>query len=548
MARIYRQTFTAKGANGERITHTAKRWYIDYVGGDGKRKRVAGFTDRRATEQKAATLERGAERRRSGLRDQCADQVARPIPDHLADYATHLEANGASKRHQSEALQRLRALVQTCQFSLLTEIESTPVERYLSGLKERGRGPRTYNIHLATIRAFVRWCVKATPQRLPDDPLDTVTKMNEAEDVRRERRSLTLDEYRQLLRVAELRPLAEYGRESVKLPAPERQGRRTWTKQRLDAGNIDAAADRGREYLALKPARLAEAERKGRERRLVYAAFVNTGLRRGELQALTWGALALDAETPTFTVHAGAAKRSKTRKPVTLPLAPDLADELRAWRRERGKPQPDKRVFGSVPRRLIDRVKRDLAAAGIPYVDEAGRYLDVHALRHTTATMMAMSKVDRRTCQRFMRHSKGELTDKVYTDLRLVGLHDALDGLPGLGSGGPKQTQQRATGTLDAYPERPTPKPTRRPATAKPARPLSLLLSQKSCGKVRMPTNDDAKAANGRARCQAGDTTKRPDEHGLFPASEAGNADENETAGDRTRTGNVQLGRLVLYH
>jgi hypothetical protein len=28
----------------------------------------------------------------------------------------------------------------------------------------------------------------------------------------------------------------------------------------------------------------------------------------------------------------------------------------------------------------------DLAAAGIPYKDEAGRYCDFHALRHTPAT------------------------------------------------------------------------------------------------------------------------------------------------------------------
>ncbi|HUN82404.1 MAG TPA: hypothetical protein VMV81_12950 [Phycisphaerae bacterium] len=44
MARVFKPTYTAPGRDGERITKTARKWYIDYVDSDGIRRRVAGFT------------------------------------------------------------------------------------------------------------------------------------------------------------------------------------------------------------------------------------------------------------------------------------------------------------------------------------------------------------------------------------------------------------------------------------------------------------------------------------------------------------------------
>ena len=37
----------------------------------------------------------------------------------------------------------------------------------------------------------------------------------------------------------------------------------------------------------------------------------------------------------------------------------------------------------TVPKQLVNAMNRDLAASGIPKVDEGGRTLDVHALRHS---------------------------------------------------------------------------------------------------------------------------------------------------------------------
>jgi integrase len=66
-------------------------------------------------------------------------------------------------------------------------------------------------------------------------------------------------------------------------------------------------------------------------------------------------------------------------------------------------------------------LKRDLKWAGIPYRDQHGRTVDVHALRHTTATYLGRAKVAPNAVQTFMRHDDLKLTMQTYTDPRLVG-------------------------------------------------------------------------------------------------------------------------------
>ena len=96
MARIFRQTytkptpecaeiFTRKGKkyarfkdrkgktiiaelskDGNLIIRETAKWYIEYKGNDGTMKRVAGYTDKIATEQKAAEIVRQEERVHSG--------------------------------------------------------------------------------------------------------------------------------------------------------------------------------------------------------------------------------------------------------------------------------------------------------------------------------------------------------------------------------------------------------------------------------------------------------------------------------------------------
>ena len=78
----------------------------------------------------------------------------------------------------------------------------------------------------------------------------------------------------------------------------------------------------------------------------------------------------------------------------------------------------------------MDQFRKDLAAAGIPYVDAQGRRADFHALRHTLATNLTCCGVLPCVAMEFMRHSEMRLTNKTYTDVAPLSLAEAADMLP----------------------------------------------------------------------------------------------------------------------
>ena len=64
--------------------------------------------------------------------------------------------------------------------------------------------------------------------------------------------------------------------------------------------------------------------------------------------------------------------------------------------------------------RVFDRL---LEAAGIERQDAHGGSIDIHALRHTTATRLARSGTPLAITQRILGHSDPKLTARVYTHL-----------------------------------------------------------------------------------------------------------------------------------
>ncbi len=269
---------------------------------------------------------------------------------------------------------------------------------------------------------------------------------------------MTEAELVRLLYVARWRPLAEYGRETVRKPASKVTGKRkTWNPAPLAFKTIDAAVDRAREKLAENPERIAELEARGRERALVLKTLLLTGLRSGELRSITVGQVHLDAAMPFIELSA---KDEKNRDGSDIPLRPDLAEDLRKWLRSRrtsatlrfdgGDALPTDAPLFYVPTGLRRILDRDLEAAGIPKKDDRGRTIDVHALRHTFGTMLSQNGVAPRTAQAAMRHSKIDFTMNVYTAPRLLDVAGALDALPTMSLGNQphrSSVHSKATGT-----------------------------------------------------------------------------------------------------
>ena len=321
------------------------------------------------------------------------------------------------------------------------------------------RAPST---HVQAVAGFCSWAVDN--QRLALNPLSRIGKADEKSDKRRQRRSLTESELIRLLEMARWRPLAEFGRESISATDMTRTSgngplkRSNWKKTALSLDSLQAAVERAREALKDNPDFIAEQERLGRERALIYKTLVLTGLRKGELASLTVGQLELDGETAYAVLNAA---DEKNRQGSSVPLRSDLAEDLRGWISDvpgaatlsihGGNADVDvNRPLFRVPTGLVRILNRDLLAAGIPKRDERGRTIDVHALRHSFGTLLSKGGVSPRTAQAAMRHSKIDMTMNVYVDPKLLDVHGALDTLPTLNlNPGPKRDEQlmRATGT-----------------------------------------------------------------------------------------------------
>ncbi len=117
-------------------------------------------------------------------------------------------------------------------------------------------------------------------------------------------------------------------------------------------------------------------------------------------------------------------------------------------------------VLFTVPDKLVKILNRDLKLAGIAKRDEWGRTVDVHALRHCFGTLLSRSGVAPRTAQAAMRHSTIDLTMNVYTDPKLLDIHQAVESLPAMPLNPPEWQTNRdaiavnATGTNDSKPRR----------------------------------------------------------------------------------------------
>jgi integrase len=179
------------------------------------------------------------------------------------------------------------------------------------------------------------------------------------------------------------------------------------------------------------------------ERRTVYLAALLTGLRRGELNALRWCDVHLEA--PRAFIEARASTTKNDRRAI-LWLRDDLAGELQAKR-----PAGECGALAVFPDGVpsMRRYKADLAAAGIEFLDHLGRRADVHALRLTLGTNLARGSVSPRVAMDVMRHSDIRLTMQTYTDSVVLPIAEALDQLPRYDKRSQVRSQRRIVSGTD---------------------------------------------------------------------------------------------------
>jgi integrase len=433
------QRVTKDTPGAVRSVERSKKWYGRYTDGNGKPCRVLLSESKETARRMLAKLAGDAQLAGVGIVDPFAAHRGRPLGEHLGEYARYLAGKGDTSEHVGRARARIRAVLDGCRFRVTDDLQASPVLDFLDRLQECGReraelpaakewyakaemvavlgihsasvarmlhcaglegkgngkarryhrevvqtlqdrlgkgaGVTTRNHYLTAVKGFTRWL--ARDRRIPADPLSHLARQNADVDVRRPRRALPED---------------------------------------LFAGFIEATA-------AGKPFRgLA-----GADRLVMYTLAAHTGFRAGELASLSTASFDLDAGQPAVTVEAAYSKR---RRRDVQPLRPDVAGMMRPYLAGRPKKEP---VWpGTWHKRAAEMIRADLAAAGIPYRDDDGRYFDFHAMRGQFISMLAARGVHPKVAQALARHSTITLTMDYYTHLDVLDVAGALDKLPGV--------------------------------------------------------------------------------------------------------------------
>ena len=418
--RVFKTTYRDRKGK----TREASKWYCEWTDHLNTVRRLPGFTSKAATEELGRNLERltGYAKATGGQTDpKLADwlrglsaghktslvrigllaperaALAKPLSGHVDDFEAMLKSRASSAVHVQVVTGRVRAIVDGCGFTHVGDVSGSKVIGFIESLRadkldgkggivKRGIGAQTSTFYIGALKQFFRWMVK--DRRAAENPVAHLERWNVRTDRRHDRRPLSPQDVRKLLRAA------EGGGVVFGVPGPARA--------------------------------------------MFYRLAVETGLRSGELRSLTRASLHL-GDAPTVTVKAAYAKN---RREDTLPLRPETAAVLNTFL---GTLAPAAPLFKLPhPSTMIDMLRADLKTAGIPY-ELDGKYADLHALRHTCGSWLAAAGVHPKVIQRVLRHSTITLTMDKYTHAFKGDEAAAIAKLPDL-TAQPEAAQATGTG------------------------------------------------------------------------------------------------------
>ena len=423
--RVFKQKY--RNRNGK-LKDSAK-WYVEFRDHQEVTQRIPGFTDKKLTQELGGKLEKLVASRvlsqtpspelskwletmpsslrkrivKFGLLDSQTMSNSRVLEKHVDEFHTSLLDKGNTRDYSNSKCARVKKLLAGCRFSFYSEITPAIVQHWLAEQRklEPGMSAQTSNFYLQALKQFCRWMV--SERRASESPVAHLSGVNVKLDRRHDRRNLTIKEIERLLR------------ETVSGPI----------RHRLN----------------------------GRARAMLYRVAMETGLRRKELSALTPECIEFDSAPPRIHVAAGDVKN---RQPTVQVIRCELAVELRRWIVATETP-PNSPLWPQLTLNTAMMLRKDLDAAGIEYVDDAGLYADFHALRHSYVSLIVQGGAHPKIAQRLARHSDINLTMSRYSHTLLTDEADALSALPDFPSvfddSEPQSEALRATGTDDARAE-----------------------------------------------------------------------------------------------
>ena len=368
MASIFKRKHTVV-VNGKRVKKQSQCWHIKYRDVDGLEQRVKGFTDKMATRQLAAQLEREAELGKAGIIDRYKEHRKRSLVEHLREFKVFLLARGDTLEYAELTFSRVKRVVDGCHFVAWGDISASQTTNYIA---ELNIAPKTRNYYLQSTKQFCRWMVQ--DGRASESPLQHL------------RNKKTDRTYRRALGPDELRTLLDHTQ-----TAPERF------------------------------------KMTGEQRVVLYLLAVESGLRANELRSLTVSSF--NIENHTVTVDSGSAKN---RQSSTLPLRARTTTKLQEHFKfkplmSQAFDLPSKYNMADMLR--ADLHDAGISYSDKP---DSPNYINFHSLRHTTGTLLAASGVHPKVAQSIMRHSDINLTMSRYTHTLRGQEAKAIENLPDL--------------------------------------------------------------------------------------------------------------------
>jgi len=158
--------------------------------------------------------------------------------------------------------------------------------------------------------------------------------------------------------------------------------------------------------------------------RALFLVALKTGMREGELIALTWGDVDLTGAVARVrrTCTDGIVQEPKNHERRDVDLTPEVVEMLGQWWGELSSPADDQLVFPGDGREgyLVNGtiLKRELypamERAGVPRVGPTGERRTFHSFRHTFARVALEHGAELTWLSRHLGHSSTAVTDRVY--------------------------------------------------------------------------------------------------------------------------------------
>ena len=262
---------------------------------------------------------------------------AENLDDLVGKFAEYIKLKDRTQQYIDDVTRTLRIVFTDCKFQTWDDIDSDVVKRYLDERRDGGTGisKNRYNNVLKTVRRFCHWHTKRLRKtdKTAISPVEDLETLKDVQtDLRHQRRTLELEDYRRFL----------------------------------------FAALTGDDYLGLS----------GKERNFIYRFGAETAMRKIDFMRLR----VKDVDFDNAVIRIQAARiKNKTESEIYLRLA--TMAELKKYCKNK---LPDAKVF-NIPDRTEQMVKFDLANTAIkdsngkvlfpaiPYEDKYGRRFDFHA-------------------------------------------------------------------------------------------------------------------------------------------------------------------------